>query len=78
MIPHRPSVLQSQNHPNSLLHHSTDRVTVPRVNFVPCASLTALLGQVDPLRQTHDFGECLYFEAVIIVGRHLITCTQCT
>lgn len=40
--------------------------------------LTASIGHIVPLQNTHDFGECLYLETVSLVGTHLTTCNVCT
>ena len=73
VIPHSPE----QN--AGILHNSSsERVTVPRINFIPCLQLkTRLESQLNPFEHTSDLGCSLYMVAVRIVGRHLQNCADC-
>ena len=57
----------------------SDRVTVPRIQFNPCALLQIEMSQVDPLGPSTSFGCDLYCQIVNIVGSHLTGgCSHCT
>lgn len=64
---------------SAFMHPSTDRVVLPRIKFTACSQLNVLLdSQVNPLDSDPDFGTGLYQHTVHVVGRHLITCSNCT
>ena len=74
------------HHPNPTLNQQSvstpmpnDRVSVPRMNFMPCSRLIQLLSVgVNPLDRSDDFGCTMYSHACRITGSHLLTgCTNC-
>lgn len=67
-VPTRPNLTTatSQSTPGHL-----DPVEVPRVGYLPCASLNMQLALIDPLGPTSDFGADVYFRVVTVVGSHL-------
>lgn len=75
MVPQRPMPMLPTS---TSVPQSSQRVSVPRMNFTPCSSLKARIeARVDPLQHCTDFGSTLYLDTVQIVGRHLQMCTRC-
>ena len=56
-----------------------DRVSVPRIIFIPCTALEQnLRSSISPLELTPDHGRTLYNQTIQIVGQHLAPgCDQC-
>ena len=55
-----------------------DRVSIPRVKFVPCPSLQHQLCIINPLQSCSGNGGTLYIRAIQAAGQHLSThCTLC-
>ena len=56
-----------------------DRVSVPRITFVPCTTLEQNLQSIiSPLQLAPDHGRAIYNQTIQIVGQHLVPgCDQC-
>ena len=73
-----PVIPSSSSSTNPLLHPSSDRVVVPRINFTPCTQLIVLLTQINPLEpDLAGFGKNIYLHVVNIVGTHCVACSDC-
>ena len=58
---------------------SDERVTVPRLGFVPCLMLLQQIHTINPLQPSCDNGIATFRTIIQVVGQHLLThCSQCT
>ena len=55
-----------------------ERVSVPRIKFIPCSLLEQSFQTINPLEQSDDNGRGLFVHVLHIAGQHLnATCSQC-
>lgn len=70
--------LESNVGSNVDIDTSGEHVTVPRMKFVPCASLLQDLSSINQLQSSPDNGTGLYNNVIQKAGQHLCTtCSQC-
>ena len=58
---------------------SSERVSIPRIVFQPCSSLSAQLSTINTSLTCNDNGWQLYTQCTHVVGQHLISgCNNCS
>ena len=72
------SAIASSGNTDTDIDLTQDRVSIPRVKFVPCPSLQHQLCIINPLQSCSGNGGTLYIRAIQAAGQHLSShCTLC-